>query len=255
MVANLSSGHWLSVWAADDTVDGAIDIFGREVGENFDVDGDGSPVPDDCNDGDANIKPGANDVFDNGVDEDCKDGDAQNPDRDGDGAQRPDDCNDANPFVKPGATDVPGNGVDEDCAGGDAAVPVPPPAVVAPQLTRAALDFSFATFPGRFTQVKRFRVLNAKAGMTVRVSCRGKGCPRKTLRRPKTIKVRKAGRHNLLSLFKGARLRAGAKVEVRIIEPGAIGKVNGFTFRRNAGPRRTSGCIAVGKTAPGRCPT
>ena len=118
--ANPATGRWLSVWSADGPpmADNHFEEFGRQVGENFDVDGDGSLVPADCNDANAGIRPGAADVFDNGVDEDCSGADLENPDRDGDGSARPADCNDANAAIRPGAAEIPNNSIDEDCANG-----------------------------------------------------------------------------------------------------------------------------------------
>ena len=113
---------WLTVWDADDNrsplADGEYEIYGRFAGDDGDL--DGFVVPDDCNDADAAIHPGAVDVLDNGVDEDCTGTFAENLDRDGDGSTRPADCNDGNASVRPGAADVADNGVDEDCNGADA---------------------------------------------------------------------------------------------------------------------------------------
>jgi hypothetical protein len=96
--------------------------------------GDCGPV--DCNDSDAAVNPGANEVCDNGVDDDCDglvdcadgncDADAACltcTDADGDtynvegGGCGPVDCDDADPAVNPGTVEVCNNGVDDDCDG------------------------------------------------------------------------------------------------------------------------------------------
>ena len=104
----------------------------------IDEDGDGSPAGEDCNDGDADVYPGASEVCD-GVDQDCDDEvdedltELQYPDADGDGYGRngdsaymcPDepgfsdetgDCDDTDATIHPGATDTR-DGIDQDCDG------------------------------------------------------------------------------------------------------------------------------------------
>ena len=90
-----------------------------------DFDGDGSLDSDDCGPSDASVYPGADDPYDDGIDQDC-DG-ADGIDKDGDGYPANEDlsdlglydCDDNNPDVNPGADEIPGNGVDEDCNGSD----------------------------------------------------------------------------------------------------------------------------------------
>ena len=63
----------------------------------------------------ANIFPGAPEVFDNGVDENCDGRDNPNLDRDRDGFPQPADCDDGNAKIHPGAREIRGNKVDENC--------------------------------------------------------------------------------------------------------------------------------------------
>jgi hypothetical protein len=101
----------------------SCEIRGESLG---DLDDDGYYSPQDCDDDDANIYPGAFETWYDGVDEDCnggsdfdQDGDGWeskvwNPDRDHGGG----DCDDVNPGINPGATEIPYDGTDEDCDGG-----------------------------------------------------------------------------------------------------------------------------------------
>lgn len=99
----------------------------------------------DCNDSDPAVNPGATEIPDNSVDENC-DGNAPRTierDTDGDGwtdpanstvinaesdwtvdwpdyrFPNPTDCDDTNPAVHPGATEAPDDGIDQDCDGFD----------------------------------------------------------------------------------------------------------------------------------------
>ncbi len=74
----------------------------------------------DCNDLDGTINPGAAEVCDNGIDENCNaNDDACNPiDIDGDGYNATADCNDNDATINPGATEICGDGIDNNCTGG-----------------------------------------------------------------------------------------------------------------------------------------
>ncbi len=80
----------------------------------------------DCNDADANIHPGAEEICGDGIDQDCSGADQACGgchDNDSDGYEDwicgGDDCDDTNNAIHPGATEVCGDGVDQDCDGSD----------------------------------------------------------------------------------------------------------------------------------------
>ena len=91
---------------------------------DLDRDRDAFAVPQDCDDGNASIHPGAPEALDDGIDQDCNGDPGVNLDRDGDGVSRPQDCDDSSARIHPGTVDVPQNRIDEDCSGKDA--PTPP---------------------------------------------------------------------------------------------------------------------------------
>jgi len=72
-----------------------------------DQDGDGYPANNDCNDHDANINPGENEIPYDGIDQNCQDGDLSDVDGDGYDSTEVggDDCNDRDRTVHPGASD------------------------------------------------------------------------------------------------------------------------------------------------------
>jgi hypothetical protein len=128
-----------SVPGFDACYDGRDADCGRD--DDFDCDGDGhvsadfardydGPLPaDDCDDGRADVFPGAADDQYDGLDADCAGDDDFDADGDGhadaawaatySGALPVDDCDDGAWDVHPGALDAPYDGIDSDCAGDD----------------------------------------------------------------------------------------------------------------------------------------
>jgi hypothetical protein len=121
----------------DNDCDGLIDVADPNavgcppVCIDNDLDGysvtGGTCGPVDCNDNNPAINPGATDIANNGIDENCDGVDAVNTntlDRDGDGyTPAAGDCNDNNAAVHPLAVDIPNNGIDENCDGVDTVDP------------------------------------------------------------------------------------------------------------------------------------
>ncbi len=111
---------------SDDDGDGYPDC---SDGDCFvDNDGDGHdvlPCGDDCDDTDVKVHPGATEICDDGVDNNCNGwNDCEDPvclvDADGDGHDAlpcGDDCDDLAPAVHPGAQELCSDGRDNDCDG------------------------------------------------------------------------------------------------------------------------------------------
>jgi hypothetical protein len=54
--------------------------------------------------------------------------------------------------------------------------------------------------------------------------------------------------------LRGAKLRRGARFEVRVTKPRTVGLVVGYTVRKGLAPLRTDLCVRPGAKPPGRCP-
>ncbi|MGA1823831.1 MAG: RHS repeat-associated core domain-containing protein [bacterium] len=79
--------------------------------------------PIDCDDTNPAIYPGAKEICEDEIDQDCNGNDLPCVLKDIDGdlfSEAQGDCDDTNPDIFPGATDIPENGIDEDCNGEDA---------------------------------------------------------------------------------------------------------------------------------------
>jgi len=114
-----------------DTLIDALDKDARDVSWYTDADGDGfgdpslywqdtceagkgyAPNDDDCDDSSAAIRPGASEVWYDGVDQACDGGDDY--DADSDGYDVESDCDDSSALASPGEIEVCGDKIDNDC--------------------------------------------------------------------------------------------------------------------------------------------
>jgi large repetitive protein len=111
----------------------------------------------------------------------------------------------------------------------------------------------------RYSSVKiSLFTVQAPVGATVRVSCRGAGCPaaQQTFVLSKKGTAAAATGTALVSLGRFERsLKAGAVLEVRIFKHGEIGKYTRFTVRRGKLPARVDSCLGAAGSKPMPCPS
>lgn len=111
------------------------------------------------------------------------------------------------------------------------------------------LDPFTYTFFGSSTVLDPFTLTGVPAHASVRVSCRGGGCPfavHVVKRPPRRIVL---GR-----LFSRARLSLGTRVVLRVTAPGRVGVSGQLTMRRETQPAQRTQCLPPGYRRPVRCP-
>jgi hypothetical protein len=92
------------------------------------------------------------------------------------------------------------------------------------------------------TRVRRLSVRLAHRGSRIRIVCRSRalGCPFTR----KTVRVKGKRAIDLARHFRGSALRDGARVELRITAPGAVGRYVRFTMRPQKRASVTDACLA-----------
>lgn len=159
-------------------------------------------------------------------------------DLDGDGISPPADCNDNDPRIRPGVRDIPANRIDENCDGKDA--------------KRRPISATLSATYQLFADHTRFLEMSLKtvpSSTTVKIRCKGRGCPKS-----KTLRIRKAKRRVSLTRYvRGRRLRPGAVLQITVTKPGTIGKVFRYSIRARKLPRKRELCLNPGARRPTRC--
>lgn len=201
-------GHDTAISDDGDTRDSCEEVQG-------DADLDGVRYPADCDDTNPGIHPGAVDVPDNGVDEDCSGIDAVDLDRDADGIPRPQDCDDTDAAIRPGATEVIGNAVDENC---DGVIAPYPPLVGSIQATWKK--------SGKNTRNLTLLAKGFPQSAQIAVVCTGvKNCPKKKVVARISAKAKQINLHGVL----GRRsFSSKARIEVQVTRAQRIGRVLRF---------------------------
>jgi large repetitive protein len=102
----------------------------------------------------------------------------------------------------------------------------------------------------------RLKVLTVEAppGATVTVTCVGRGCPLRTTSRViQKPKVKSAGLPAITFPRLQRTLPAGVALEIRITEPGRIGKFTRFAIRKGKLPLRSDACLNAKEPKPVPC--
>jgi hypothetical protein len=112
-----------------------------------------------------------------------------------------------------------------------------------------AFGFPSAT---KTTAFNLLQVKGAPAGATVKVTCKGKTCPKQKGKLARLIK-RNAPRALTLKPWLKKPLRAGTVLTVTVTKPDSFGMVKKLTVRANKRPTITTTCLQPNSKSRARC--
>lgn len=152
------------------------------------------------------------------------------------------------PEPEPGPAPPP---ADQPPAGPGPIAPQPAPVVPAPPVKPPVLmrPFPIVRIAGvvlRNGALIRILSVRAPRGASVRVRCRGEGCPTTTIARTSATRLVRFHRFE-------RRLPAGVRLELFVRKRGRIGKYTRFLIRGGKPPARIDRCLMPGKRRPVRC--
>ena len=223
ILANDGIAERIACGAGTDIVTNDFTDIIAECENGVDGDNDSFNSRVDCNDANAAIRPGAPEIFGNGVDEDCNGRDDVNRDADADGFAIPVDCDDSSAAIRPGALEVRGNAIDENCD-----------SRAEPWRVVPALVSNRWAVLGSRTRLQTLVVRVAPKDAVVRLSCRGSSCPFKRAR-TRTV-ARDLDPVSFSRVFRGVTLRPGTRLTLSINLAQSIGRTFTYTVRRGALP-------------------
>ena len=142
-----------------------------------------------------------------------------------------------------GGTGPPGPGGDKGGAG---------PAQPRTPLLRRSLKASLRTNrAGRYTVFAKLSVSPVRRDDTLRLTCKGRGCPLKRL----SVHPKKSRKSlSLLRHLRGAKLRKGAVVQLLVSHRATVSRATTWKIRAPKSPRVIRSCLPPGKSKLTRCP-